>query len=132
MKSSNLFNAKDPDSFKTNNYYYISTIRQLCQRIYPLDATMVYMTRRFGVPGADPRLPKDRWLKASDHPDSARRADVPSARAVVPGDVLPPRLETDITDGLRRYWGESAVRAFGLELIGTPAGHEDIPPTPSA
>lgn len=87
------------------------------------------MTRFIGVPGADPRLPKDRLLKASDHPDSARTAEVPSARAAVPGDVLPPRLEVEITDGLRRYWGESAVRSFGLELVGTPAGHEDQPPT---
>lgn len=75
----------------------------------------------------DPRLPKSMWLKASDHPEAPRSAEVPGARAAVPGDVLPARLEVEISDGLRRYWGESAVRSFGLELVGTPAGHEDLP-----
>lgn len=122
MKSSNLSNVQTRVHLKLT---ITITLARYGANVndYPLSrAMMSFMTH-------DPRLPKSMWLQAGDHPEVPFRAEVPSARAAVPGDVLPARLEVEITDGLRRYWGESAVRSFGLELVGVPAGHEDLPPT---
>lgn len=53
------------------------------------------MNSRFGLRDADPRLPRDRWVQASDHPDqptkppsSSISADEQQAvRAPIPGDA---------------------------------------------
>ena len=107
---------KDPDSFKTNNYYYISTIRFRCQLFSLLRVMIFTMTK-------NPEDHEDyRGVSGELAPQGFGTSPPPdrSLRPAAVGEVVVKGLDPEDERKIRAWLAPEAVRSFDI--------HAAVPP----